>query len=343
MKIRLCPNFRCVRQLTHSTSNQQAHVQYSTFLLPLMYTGRADHHTMRSFSLFRHSLASMSFSRAFTTTTTPHSPSTFTLDRNIFNETLYSQIRTFWFADLPPNFTSPNPTALKRWWGLDATKDEKQQVDTTCRDQFATALEDIGPETLQLPPFESHKAEILSATSIASPLFAEIEAANSHSAKQAADTLLSLVILLDQIPRNIFRTQDTLPLVYNHYDRLAQALVHSCMKLDPNPLTFPDHMKRPALQAWINMPLLHSEDIRSHELWDQLTAQMEASVSKDDVGGRQYLERGRSAWITHVEAIRKFGRYPHRNACLERESSREEKDWLIMGETFGVSQGKDEL
>jgi hypothetical protein len=45
----------------------------------------------------------------------------------------------------------------------------------------------------------------------------------------------------------------------------------------------------------------------------------------------------------HVDPIRKFGRYPHRNACLGRESSAEEKYWLSKGETFGVSQGKDEL
>lgn len=299
---------------------------------------------MRALSLFRHGIAChLSFSRSFATMTTPQPLSTFTLDKSIFNETLYSRIRTFWFADLPPNFTGPNPPALKRWWGLDASKDEKQQVDTQCRNEFSPALEAIGPERLQLPPFESHNTELESVSAIASPLLAEVEAANRHSAQQAAETLLSLVILLDQVPRNIFRTQATLPLVYNHYDRLAHVLVHSCTKLDPNPLAFPDHMKRPALQGWKNMPLLHSEDLASHELWDSMTAQMEATVSVDDVGGRKYLESGRSAWDTHVDAIRKFGRYPHRNACLGRETTKEEQEWLSKGETFGVSQGKDEL
>jgi uncharacterized protein (DUF924 family) len=299
---------------------------------------------MRTLSLFRHGIAChLPFTRAFATMTTPQPPSTFALDKSIFNETLYSRVRTFWFADLPPNFTGPNPVALKRWWGMDATKAEKQEVDMACRNEFLPALETIGPDRLQLPPFESHNVEIESASTIASPLLAEVEAANRHSAQQAADTLLSLVILLDQVPRNIFRTQATLPLVYNHYDRLAHALLRSCTKLNPNPMAYPDYMKRPAITGWINMPLLHSENLSSHELWDSVTAQMEAKVPADDLGGRMYLDRARSAWVTHVDAIRKFGRYPHRNACLGRVSSEEEKEWLSTGETFGVSQGKDEL
>jgi len=299
---------------------------------------------MRTLSLFRNGLAcQLSFSRAFATTSASQLPSSFVLDKNIFNESLYSRIRTFWFADLPPKFTAANPASLKRWWGLDATKAERQQVDSFCRDEFMPALQAIGPENLLLPPFESHEAEIESASAIASPLLAQIEAANRHSAQQAADTLVSMVILLDQVTRNSFRTQDTLPLVYNHYDRLAHALIRSCMKLDPNPLTLPAYMKRPAVQSWLYMPLVHSEDLSSHELWYAMTAQMEAEIPADDSGARAYLERSRKAEDSHVDAIRKFGSYPHRNACLGRESSPEEKEWLKTGDMFGVSQGKDEL
>ena len=275
--------------------------------------------------------------------TTPQPPTSFVLDKNIFNETLYSRVRTFWFADLPPEFSGANAASLKRWWGLGATKAERQQVDTFCRDEFMPALQAIGPENLQLPPFESHKAEVESASTIASSLLAQVEAANRHSAQHAADTLISMVILLDQVPRNSYRTQDTLPLVYNHYDRLAHALLRSCMKLEPNPLLFPAYMKRPALQAWLHMPLVHSEDLSSHELWYSLSAQMKAVIPASDTGAQDYLERGRIAEDSHVDAIRKFGRYPHRNACLGRESTPEEKEWLKTGDTFGVSQGKDEL
>ena len=275
--------------------------------------------------------------------TTPQPLSSFALDKNIFNDTLYSRVRTFWFADLPYNFTAANNASLKRWWGAGATKAERQQVDSFCRDEFMPALQAIGPENLQLPPFQTHKVEVESASTIASPLLAQVEEVNRHSAQQAADTLISMIILLDQVPRNSFRTQSTLPLVYNHYDRLAHALIRSCMKLKPNPLMFPAYMRRPALQAWLYMPLVHSEDLSSHELWYSLTAHMEAQISADDTGAREYLERGRNAEDSHVDAIRKFGRYPHRNACLGRESTPEEKEWLKTGDTFGVSQGKDEL
>jgi uncharacterized protein (DUF924 family) len=294
-------------------------------------------HIRRSFAV------SLSFSRAFASTTTQQPPSTFTLNKSIFNETLHSQIRTFWFDGLPPGFTSANPVALKRWWGLDATETEKQQFDASCREGFLPAIEALGPDSLRLPAFESHQAERDSASIIASPLLAEVQAANDRSAQQAADTLLSFVILLDQLPRNIFRSQSTLPLVYNHYDRLAQALVRSSLSLTPSPVAFPPYTKRPAIQSWILMPLLHSEDLGSHKLWDSLAADMDATVPADDQGAKMYVEQGRKAWEMHVDPIRKFGRYPHRNACLGRESSAEEKEWLSKGETFGVSQGKDEL
>jgi uncharacterized protein (DUF924 family) len=299
---------------------------------------------MRTTSLFQNGLAcQLFFTRAFATTTMPQPLSSFVLDRNIFNESLYSRIRTFWFADLPPDFTTANPASLKRWWGLDATKAEKQQVDAFCRDEFMHALQAIGPENLLLPPFESHKAEIETASAIASPLLAQVKEASRHSTQQAADTLVSLVLLLDQVTRNSFRTQATLPLIYNHYDRLAHALVRSSLKLDPSPLTFPAYLKRPALQSWLHMPLVHSEDLSSHELWYALTAKMEAEIPAKDSGAHAYLEMARKAEDSHIDAIRKFGRYPHRNACLGRESTSEEREWLKTGDTFGVSQGRDEL
>jgi uncharacterized protein (DUF924 family) len=315
-----------------------------TCICTLPTTHKNKRSSMRTTSLFRSGLAcQLSFSRAFATMPTPQPPASFALDKNIFNDTLYSRVRTFWFADLPPDFSGANSASLKRWWGQGATKAERQQVDTFCRDEFMPALQAIAPENLLLPPFESYKAEVESASAIASPLLAQVEAANRHSAQRAADTLISMVILLDQVPRNSFRTQATLPLVYNHYDRLAHALLRSCMKLEPDPLRFPAYMKRPALQAWLYMPLVHSEDLGSHELWYSLIAQVEAEVPVSDTGAREYLERTRKAEDSHIDAVRKFGRYPHRNACLGRESTPEEREWLKTGDTFGVSQGKDEL
>jgi uncharacterized protein (DUF924 family) len=308
------------------------------------FTSQFMYFAMRPLPLIHKSFAvSLSLSRAFATATTQQTPSTFTLNKGIFNETIYSRIRTFWFDGLPPGFTGANPVALKRWWGLDASQTEKQQFDASCSEEFLPAIEALGSENLRLPDFESHRAERDSASIIASPLLAEVQAANDRSAQQAADTLLSLVILLDQIPRNIFRSQSTLPLAYNHCDRLAQALVRGSMALTPSPVAFPPYMKRPAIQSWILMPLLHSEDLSSHDLWNLLAADMDAMVPAHDQGAKMYVEQGRKAWEMHVDPIRKFGRYPHRNACLGRESSAEEKEWLSKGETFGVSQGKDEL
>ena len=50
-----------------------------------------------------------------------------------------------------------------------------------------------------------------------------------------ASTALSLVILLDQIPRNLYRTAATLPLVYGHDDALSRDLATRLLAADPRP------------------------------------------------------------------------------------------------------------
>ena len=63
------------------------------------------------------------------------------------------------------------------------------------------------------------------------------------------------------------------------------------------------------------MPYMHSESAEIHEQGLPLFAAL----------GDQY---GYGAYIRHQEIVTQFGRYPHRNAILGRESSAAEEAFL---------------
>jgi uncharacterized protein (DUF924 family) len=139
-------------------------------------------------------------------------------------------------------------------------------------------------------------------------------AIDGRLAAPAADVQAALarLILLDQFPRNLFRGQarafagdaQALALALALIDRGAEQALHP-------------------LQRWfVYLPLEHAEDLalqdRSVVLFAALAAQ-----APDMAGALDYAER-------HREVIRRFGRFPHRNAALGRTSSADELAWLAL-------------
>ncbi len=120
---------------------------------------------------------------------------------------------------------------------------------------------------------------------------------------------LALLILLDQAPRNIYRGS---PQAFAT-DPLARSITSAAYAngFDRN---------RPAVWRWfLYMPLMHSETLidqqRSISLFEQL---------RDDPDSRVAI----SAAHRHRDIITRFGRFPHRNAILGRESTAEELAFL---------------
>ena len=122
---------------------------------------------------------------------------------------------------------------------------------------------------------------------------------------------LALVLLLDQIPRNIFRGSAhafaTDPLALHYAGRAVEAGL--------------DGQVEPALRAFVYMPFEHSEALadqrRAVELFTQL-------------GNAQSLKYAHA----HLDVIEKFGRFPHRNRALGRVNTPEEQAWLDAGGGF---------
>jgi len=133
---------------------------------------------------------------------------------------------------------------------------------------------------------------------------------------------LALVLLLDQLPRNLFR--GTARAFAG--DEMA---LHWC--LDAHRRSFDDALK-PVERVFLWMPLQHAEDLERQELGIRLFRSLAAEdPQRDELWSRfaEFAER-------HHDIIQRFGRFPHRNDALNRPSTDREQAWLADGgETFG--------
>jgi uncharacterized protein (DUF924 family) len=261
--------------------------------------------------------------------------STFRLDAAVFNASLYKQLTDIWLPGVDLRGEELDTGVLTRWFM--ASTNERAAFDGLCRARFAHALDAIGPGHLTEPT--------------AQPFLDEIERAAHNDAQtgeaQAAWTALSLTLLLDQIPRNIYRTDAGLRKVYTHYDTISYKL--SCALLSPSsPVPrvdlHPQWRHSAAHRLWFYMPLMHSEDVQAHDLIDEILTEAtnEAQMLEGHNATKAFLEGQIKAEKSHREIIDRFGRYPHRNGALGRPSTEEEIKFLSEGgATFGVAQEKE--
>ena len=266
-------------------------------------------------------------------------PQSFSLDKSIFNETLYSRLRDFWFADVADHHRAPTFEKQQKWFGVGQTPEQKAAFDQECDGSFGHALEALAPEKIMLPPWEGWSKEISNAARIAAPLFKEVKEIQQEDAKKGSQTLLSLIILLDQMPRNIYRDPAGLRLVYRHYDRLAFSLLQSSMTLTPNPIDHEWIKGRPVFGSWFLIPLMHSEHMESHQMYLDRTKKVRAEmVELGDEDAVAHMDMNIDFEIKHQEPLKRFRRYPHRNQALGRKNTVEEEEYLKSAETFGVKQ-----
>jgi len=122
---------------------------------------------------------------------------------------------------------------------------------------------------------------------------------------------LALVILLDQFPLNMFRGQP------QSFSTEQQAVAVSKKAIDKG---F-DQVLQDSHKVFLYMPFMHSESIEDQ---NQSVALFENAVLKDNV---------RFA-VHHRDIVSRFGRFPHRNAILGRQSSQAEIDYLHSKEAF---------
>lgn len=127
----------------------------------------------------------------------------------------------------------------------------------------------------------------------------------------AGDTrgALALVIILDQFSRNLHRADHRAFMQDDKALRLAIAAIERNMDVE-----LPMVARR-----WFYMPFMHSEDRAMQE-----QGLIYFATRLDDPETLAYAEQ-------HAGIIRRFGRFPHRNAILGRRSSEAEQYYLDEG------------
>jgi uncharacterized protein (DUF924 family) len=134
---------------------------------------------------------------------------------------------------------------------------------------------------------------------------------------------LALVIVLDQIPRNLHRRRAEA----FAYDDAARRVATTALERGY------DDLLHPIEAAFLYLPLEHAEDpalqARCVERFTRLRDRCpEALAPTID----RYLDYARR----HHAVIQRFGRFPHRNETLGRESTPDEIEWLADGgDRFG--------
>jgi len=116
---------------------------------------------------------------------------------------------------------------------------------------------------------------------------------------------LAVVILLDQFPRNMFRgTRD----VYKT-DPVAVMVADRAIERGF------DRKVAPELRRFFYLPFMHSESLRHQE---RSVALNEALGEEDSIKWARH----------HHDIVARFGRFPHRNSILGRETTPEEEAFL---------------
>lgn len=126
---------------------------------------------------------------------------------------------------------------------------------------------------------------------------------------------LALILLLDQLPRSIHRGRSAAFAQDSKARKVAMQGLESGA----------DRLLRPIERLFFYLPFEHSEELadqdRSVALFSELVAEVPEMLRETFAGFVDYA-------VQHREVVAQFGRFPHRNQVLGRESTPEEKAFL---------------
>ncbi|MBD2111448.1 MULTISPECIES: DUF924 family protein [Cyanophyceae] len=128
--------------------------------------------------------------------------------------------------------------------------------------------------------------------------------------RQQPRSCLALVILLDQFPRNLFRGKAR----SFASDRAARDIANYALTQGY------DQQVLPVERIFFYLPLEHSENLADQERSVELVRSLHAAHPE--------LENFLDYAVRHRDVIERFGRFPHRNEILGRETTAEEAEFL---------------
>lgn len=140
------------------------------------------------------------------------------------------------------------------------------------------------------------------------PIYAEAVAGKLDDWLNEPQGALALVIVLDQFSRNLYRD-----------DHRAWAQDGKALALAREAIRRHFDVELPSgVRNWIYMPFMHCEDAATQQEGLTYFARL------DQPETMKFAEE-------HIDIIRRFGRFPHRNAVLGRVSTPQEQSFLEGG------------
>jgi uncharacterized protein (DUF924 family) len=126
--------------------------------------------------------------------------------------------------------------------------------------------------------------------------------------EDAPQSALALLIVLDQFPRNMFRDEARAFAA----DARAREVAERALARG-----FDQAVTR-GERGFFYLPFMHSENAADQE---RCVALYQAA---EDADGLKFA-------LIHADIVRRFGRFPHRNAALGRETTADEQGFLAAG------------
>lgn len=143
---------------------------------------------------------------------------------------------------------------------------------------------------------------------------------------------VALLLLLDQFTRNIYRGEGR---AFSGDHRAVTLVMEGIAR-------GMDELLPWVARVFFYMPLMHAEDLALQDESVSCFTRLVAAVEKDDTVSADFAKtvagkiRGNLAHaVEHREVIVRFGRFPHRNAALGRESTPEELEYLAESGRYG--------
>jgi uncharacterized protein (DUF924 family) len=126
---------------------------------------------------------------------------------------------------------------------------------------------------------------------------------------------LALVLLLDQLTRNVFRNS---PRMFDGDARAQRLALAAFADGSAQQLRWVERL-------FLSLPLLHSESLALHERDLEIAKSLaaEARLPWTAMSPMRLEQSGK-----YLDVVRRFGRFPHRNALLARASTPEEVEFL---------------
>jgi uncharacterized protein (DUF924 family) len=121
---------------------------------------------------------------------------------------------------------------------------------------------------------------------------------------------LALIVLLDQLSRNVFRGTAEAFAADEHARKIARGMIEAGL----------DTRLSPCQRMFVYLPFEHAETIEDQNESVGLFESLAAALGSDTV---RYA-------LQHREVIERFGRFPHRNAMLGRSTTPDEAEYLAQ-------------